>query len=147
MHYFWADTKTVTIDAEDIIGNIPSRILDEEYKQRKELQRVDPKQAEKEERWRSDDIDVEINLDEYDLVERDSIEVSDFDSRQIIDYLEECGYSVFGNSCVSTDECSGISKYMNEVPKWKFKELLCDALKLSHLATNEEIINEIKNRL
>lgn len=147
MHYFWAGTKTVTIDAEDIIGDIPSRILDEEYKQRKELQRVDPKQAEKEERWRSDDIDVEINLDEYDLVERDSIEVSDFDSRQIIDHLEECGYSVFENACVSTDECSGISKYMNEVPKWKFKKLLCDALELSHLATNEEIINEIKNRL
>lgn len=147
MHYFWGDTVTVTIDAEEIIDKIPSKILDKEYKERKELQRLDPKQAEKEERWRNSDIDVEINLDEYNLVEKDKIQLNDFNNFEIIDYLEDSGYSVFENSAVSKSECSGMSDYIHDAPKWKFKEILCDTLGLSHLATKEEIINEIKNRL
>ena len=146
MGYFW-DTKTITIDAEEIIEQISSKTLDEEYKKRKDIQRTDPQRAINDERFRSDQIDVEINLDEYDLVERDSVEISDFSHKQAIDYLEELGYSVFENSCISSNECSGISKYMDEAPKWRFKDLLCDALGLSHLATKEEIISKISEKL
>ena len=146
MGYFW-DTKTVTIDAEEIIEQISSDILDEEYKRRKGIQRTDPQRAINDERFRTDQVDVEINLDEYDLVERESVSVSDFDHKQIIDYLEELGFSVFENSCISSNECSGISKYMEEAPNWKFKDLLCDALGLSHLATKEEIISKISEKL
>ena len=145
--YGWSDTKTVTIDVEDIISEIPTRILKEEYEDRQELQRTDPKQAERDERWRTCEIDIDINLDDNDLLDKDNVDLDIFEDCQIISYLEEAGYSVFENSSVSKNECSGISVYMNEVPNWKFKEIMCDTLGLSHMATKEEIINEIKNRL
>ena len=40
-----------------------------------------------------------------------------------------------------------VSKYIQDLSSFKFKEFMCDICGLSHLATKEEIINEIKNRL
>ena len=59
-------TVDINIDAQEIIEKIPTSILEEELKDRKELQVSDSKAAERAEQNRTSNIEWEIDPDDYD---------------------------------------------------------------------------------
>ena len=65
----------------------------------------------------------------------------------MISELTSHGYEIFGTDAVYPLKLDNVSKYIQELSSFKFKEFMCDICGLSHLATKEEIINKIKNRL
>lgn len=140
-------TVDIGISSSDIIDKIPTSILEEELKERKKLQVADIKQAEREERWRSDDFDIEIDPESYGLIEEENVTLANFDDSDMIYELTSHGYEVFVQDAVYPVKLDNVSKYIQELSSYKFKEFMCDICGLSHLATKEEIINEIKNRL
>ena len=79
-------TVDINIDAQEIIEKIPTSILEEELKDRKELHALDIKAAERAERNRTSNIEWEIDPDDYDLVDRDDITLADFDENELIGY-------------------------------------------------------------
>ena len=140
-------TVDISISSSEIIDKIPTSILEEELKDRKELQVADIKQAEREERWRSEDFDIEIDPESYGLIDEEDVTLANFDDSDMIYELITHGYEVFDKDDVYPIKLNNVSKYIQELSSYKFKEFMCDICGLSHLATNEEIINEIKNRL
>jgi len=140
-------TVDISISSSDIIDKIPTTILEKELKERKELQVADIKQAEREERWRSEDFDIEIDPEDYGLIDEEDVSIDGFEDNQLISKLTDRGYEVFGENEQYPVKLDCTSKYIQDLSSYKFKEFMCDVCGLSHLATNEEIINEIKNRL
>jgi len=140
-------TVDISISSSDIVDKIPTSILEEELKERKELQVADIKQAEREERWRSEDFDIEIDPESYGLIDEEDVSLDGFEDYQLISKLADHGYEIFDKDVVYPVKLDNVSKYIQELSSYKFKEFMCDICGLSHLATNEEIINEIKNRL
>ena len=140
-------TVDISISSSDIIDKIPTTILEEELKERKELQVADIKQAEREERWRSEDFDIEIDPEDYGLINEEDVSLDGFEDNQLISKLTNRGYEVFGENEGYPVQLDNVSKYIQDLSSYKFKEFMCDVCGLSHLATKEEIINEIKNRL
>lgn len=137
----------IGISSSDIVDKIPTSILEEELKERKELQVTDIKQAEREERWRSEDFDIEIDPETYGLIDEEDVSLDGFEDYQLISQLADHGYEIFDKDAVYPVKLDNVSKYLQELSSYKFKGFMCDICGLSHLATNEEIINEIKNRL
>lgn len=142
--------KTVTVyaDVDEVIEQIPTASLEEELKRRKDLQASDVKLAEREENRRSSDINIEIDPDDYDLVDQDDIHVSDFGEDELIDYLEGRGYSVFDNAyCPEVNTLNGIIQNLQNAQKYKLKDFLCDLFNLSHVASKDDIAAEITVKL
>ena len=137
----------ISISSSDIIDKIPTTILEKELKERKELQVADIKQAEREERWRSEDFDIEIDPEDYGLVDEEAITLENFDDSDMIYELITHGYEIFDKNAVYPVKLNNVSNYIQDLSSYKFKEFMCDVCGLSHLATKEEIINGIKNRL
>ena len=133
----------IDIDAQEIVEKIPTSILEEEIKDRKELQSSNIKEAERQEHRRTTNIDWEIDPDDYDLVNKDDVVISYFSEDELINYLEDAGYEVcdYENSLdISLD---GIIRYFENNQSYKLKEFLCDLCGISHLSTKEQIIKEL----
>ena len=64
-------TVDIDIDAQEIVEKIPTSILEEELKDRKELQSSDIKAAERAEQHRFANIELEIDPDDYDWLNDD----------------------------------------------------------------------------
>ena len=79
-----------------------------------------------------------MDIDEEDL--------DDFDFEDIYDYIEGAGYIVLEKGAFPAD-MAAMSSYIGDLSNWKFKELLCDVCGLSHLATKEDILNAIKDKI
>lgn len=139
-------TTDINIDAQEIAEKIPTSLLEEELKDRKELQASDVKAAERAERNRTSNIEWEIDPDDYDLVDRDDITVSDFSEDELIDYLENAGYEVY--DCENSPDTSleGIIRYFENNHHIKLKEFLCDLCRISHMSSKEQIIKELMEK-
>jgi len=142
--------KTVTVyaDVDEIINQIPTTSLEEELEERKELQVSDIKLAEQKESRRSSDVSIEIDPDDYDLVDQDDARqsVTDFSERELIKYLELRGYRVYCNEA-SLSSLEKLAQDLRDVQPYKLKDFLCDLLELSHVASKEDIINEIRSKI
>ena len=136
-------TVDIDIDAQEIVEKIPTSILEEELKDRKELQASDIKASERAERGRTSNIDWEIDPDDYNLVDRDNITLADFDNDKLIDYLENNGYEVFDKDGSPDTSLDGVIKYFENKQPYKLKEFLCDLCQISHLSSKEQIIKEL----
>ena len=146
-HYWWEDTVTVHADVDDIINQIPTEELELELEKRHSLKKTDENEFKNEEKYRTNTIDFEMAPDDYDLVDKDVITLTEyFSDCDMISHLEDVGFAV-----VSKDETFGnienVAAYLYSLQNYKFKSFMCDALGLSQVATKEEIINEFKNRL
>jgi len=137
----------IDIDAQDIIEKIPTSILEEELKDRKELQASDIKAAERAERNRTSNIEWEIDPDDYDLVDRDDITLTDFDEDELIGYLEESGYEVYDYENSPDMSLNGVTKYFENNQPYKLKEFLCDLCRISHLSSKKQIIKELMEKI
>ena len=139
-------TVDINIDAQEIIEKIPTSILEEELKDRKELQVSDIKAAERVERNRTSNIEWEIDPDDYDLVERDDISPTDFDDDRLINYLEDHGYEVYDYENSPDTSLDGVIRYFENNQPYKLKEFLCDLCRISHLSSKEQIIKELMEK-
>ena len=136
----------IDIDAQEIVEKIPTSILEEELKDRKKLQTSDIKAAERAERNRTSNIEWEIDPDDYDLVDRDNITVSDFSEDKLIGYLENVGYEVFNKDNCPDTSLDAVIKYFENNQSYKLKEFLCDLCGISHLSSKEQIIKELMEK-
>ena len=139
-------TVDINIDAQEIIEKIPTSILEEELKDRKELQVSDIKAAERAERKRTSNIELEIDPDDYDLVDKDELTVSDYSEDELINYLEERGYEVFDKDNCPDMSIEGLVKYFENNLPYKLKEFLCDLCQISYLSSKEQIIKELTEK-
>lgn len=140
-------TVDIDIDAQEIVEKIPTSILEEELKDRKELQASDVKEAERKERWRSANINWEIDPDDYDLVDRDNLTLADFDDDKLIGYLENAGYEVYDYLNSPDTSLDGVIRYFENEQPHKLKEFLCDLCRISHLSSKEQIIKELIEKI
>jgi len=147
MKHWWMDTVTVSVDTDDVIEHIPFEKLEEEYKRRVELKENDPEQFAKEERYNTQDVDIEICPDDYDLVKKDEVTLDEFGVSEIMCYLEQQGYRVFDKGYICGTDADVVSKFLDEQPKYKKIEFICDVLGLGHFCTIEDILNTLKERL
>ena len=139
-------TVDINIDAQEIIEKIPTSILEEELKDRKDLQASNSKAAEREERNRTYNIELEIDPDDYDFVERDDISPTDFDDDRLINYLEDNGYEVYDYENSPDTSLDGVIRYFENNQPYKLKEFLCDLCRISHLSSKEQIIKELMEK-
>ena len=139
-------TVDINIDAQEIIEKIPTSILEEELKDRKDLQASDSKAAERVERNRTSNIEWEIDPDDYDLVDRDDISPTDFDDDRLINYLEDHGYEVYDYENSPDTSLDGVIRYFENNQPYKLKEFLCDLCRISHLSSKEQIIKELMEK-
>ena len=147
MKHWLMNTETVTVEVDDVIEHIPFEKLEEEYKKRLELKENDPDSFAKEERYNSDEIDVDICPNDYDLVKRDEIKLNEFDDIDIKFYLEKRGYNVFEKGCIYESVNDGVAIYLEDIPFHKRKDFLCDILGIGHYNTKEDILNTLRERL
>ena len=139
-------TVDINIDAQEIIEKIPTSILEEELKDRKELQASDSKAAEKAEQNRTSNIEWEIDPDDYDLVDRDDITLADFNEDELIGYLEESGYEVYDYENSPDTSLKGIIRYFENNQSYKLKEFLCDLCQISRLSSKDQVIKELMEK-
>lgn len=140
-------TVDIDIDAQEIAEKIPTSILEEEIKDRKELQVSDIKAAERAERNRTSNIEWEIDPDGYDLVDRDDITLADFNDNELIGYLEDFGYEVYDYKNSLDTSLDGVIRYFENNQPYKLKEFLCDLCRISHLSSKEQIIKELMEKI
>lgn len=140
--------KTVTVyaDVDEIINQISTTSLEEELNRRKKLQVSDIKLATREESIRSSEVSIEIDPYDYDLVNQEDIRVSDFSKMELIEYLKSLGYNVYGDE-LSLSLLEKLAQDLQDVQPYKLKDFLCDLFELSHMASKEDIINEMRNKI
>ena len=142
---YWNEDVEIEIDIDDIINDIPTDILEDELAKRKKQMECSLKTFQSEERLRYNTARVLIDPNDYDLIKQDEVTLDNFYISEIVNYMSAKGYSILcGKHVNNSDE---ISKYLHELPKDKFRDLMCDALSLGRCVSNEEIIKKIKTKL
>lgn len=144
---YWNDDVDidVQVEVEDIIDDIPTETLEEELEKRKEKQEKDPDGFKRDERFRYNTLSVTIDPSDYDLIKRDDVGPEDLSIVDMVTYLDRHGYSVlYGHDIINLDAAA---TRISDLPKYKFRDLMCDVLCLGRCVSNEEIINEFKTKL
>ena len=144
---WWPSNVTITFDASEVIEQITTHELERELQERKELIKSDPKEHNKKERYRGDELEVDIDPEEFDLVKQEDIEVSDFTIEQIKEYLAKEGYHVIRSGVRGDNNTDGVIQFIEELPKWKLRELMCDICGITYISSTDDIINSIKEKL
>ena len=138
----------IDIDEDDILDSISTdKLVKVVARRRKELEEH-PEDFYREEQWRKEWVEtISVDLDEYDLMYQDDESIDHFSNDEIINYLEKQGYQV------AVDEDDNVcgqslsklcSDYFFNHTKFKNKEFLLDILDLGSYATDQDIIDRIK---
>ena len=144
-HHYPSDV-TISVNVDEALDKISFVKIKEPYEDRLEEKENNPEYFRNSEKFRDDDtIDFDIDADDYDLMYINDESLDDFDLEQIINTVEDSGYTVVNNKYCWNDY--SIIKYLNDLPKWKLREVLCDLTGLNHLVSNDEIIREIKEKI
>ena len=144
-HHYPSDV-TISVNVDEALDKISFVKIKEAYEDRLEEKENNPEYFRNSEKFRDDDtIDFDIDADDYDLMYINDESLDDFDLEQIINTVEDSGYTVVNNKYCWNDY--SIIKYLNDLPKWKLREVLCDLTGLNHLVSNDEIIREIKEKI
>lgn len=143
-HHYPSDV-TISVNVDEALDKISFVKIKEAYEDRLEEKENNPEYFRNSEKFRDDDtIDFDIDADDYDLMYINDESLDDFDLEQIINTVEDSGYTVVNNKYCWNDYSI---KYLNDLPKWKLREVLCDLTGLNHLVSNDEIIREIKEKI
>ena len=144
-HHYPSDV-TISVNVDEALDKISFVKIKEAYEDRLEEKENNPEYFRNSEKFRDDDtIDFDIDADDYDLMYINDESLDDFDLEQIINTVEDSGYTVVNNKYCWNDY--SIVKYLNDLPKWKLREVLCDLTGLNHLVSNDEIIREIIEKI
>lgn len=142
---YWNEDVEIEIDIDDIINDIPTNMLEEELAKRKKQMVSSLKTFQSEEKLRYNTVRVSIDPNDYDLIKQDEVTLDNFYISEIVSYMTAEGYSILCGKHVNNPY--EISKYLYELPKDKFRDLICDVLGLGRCVSNEEIIKKIKTKL
>ena len=145
--FWWEDSVDITVSPTDCIPHISTKVLEKELTERLESKISDPENFNKEERKRGGEFSVAIDPEDYDWIDKDDVTLEDFTANQIIDHLERKEKV----TVVSRNETFGcmdnVVSYLQNLPKYKFRDFMCDVLELSQRASNEEISNALKEKI
>lgn len=144
--WYYSNTRDIHIDLDTIMCDIPTKMLEDELEERKALQENDPAQAEKAESYRSDTVDYEIDIRDYDLVDEEDVGLDNYDDCDLKHEIEHRGYTVLHDDLLPDYGIGGFAQGLTYLQSWKLKDFLCDFLGISHLSNKEQIINELKTR-
>ena len=146
--YYQTDAIDIRVSGEDVISDISTKRLEIELEDRKELEHFEPEEFKKQERYRDGTSLVTIDLDDYGLICKDDVEPNFFTDIDLIYFLEtHRNYAVFSKGSIGNSDADSVCTYLMDLPKWKFKEFMCDTLGLNHFATVDDILTELKNKL
>lgn len=144
-HHYSSDV-TISVNVDEALDKISFVKIKEAYEDRLKEKENNHEYFRNSEKFRDDDtIDFDIDADDYDLMYINDESLDDFDLEDIINAVEDSGYTVVNNKYGWNDY--DIVKYLNDLPKWKLREVLCDLTGLNHLVSNDEIIKEIKEKI
>lgn len=148
MSFLFDNSRTISIDLYKLMRDIPTEMLEDELEERKALQASSPKEAEKKEKYRSDTVDYEIDISDYDLVDKEDVCLTNYDDVDLKQEIEHRGYTILHDDDLLYHEygVDGIAQGLNYFQPWKLKDFLCDFLGISHLSNKEQIIDELKTR-
>lgn len=146
--WHFTDNITVYADVDDVLDQISFDKIEEEYEKRLELKETDRKAFDIDEKYNKDDsqVEIEVDPDEYDLVAQDNVSIDDFDFEEVYNYLEDAGYVILEKGAFPADMMA-MSSYIGDLSNWKFKEMLCDICGLSHLATKDDILKAVAEKI
>ena len=144
--WYYSNTRDIHIDLDKIMRDIPTEMLEDELEERKALQERDPARAQRDEDYRSDTVDYEIDIRDYDLVDEEDVGLENFDDCDLKYEIENRGYAVLHDDLLPDYGLGGIAQGLSYFQPWKLKDFLCDFLGISHLSNKEQIINELKTR-
>ena len=144
--WYYSNTRDIHIDLDEIMRDIPTEMLEDELEERKSLQKSNPARAEKDESYRSDTVDYEIDIRDYDLVDEEEVGLDNYNNCDLKQEIEHRGYIVLHDDLLLDYGLGGIAQGLNYLQPWKLKDFLCDFLGISHLSNKEQIINELKTR-
>lgn len=146
----WRCTENIAVyvDVDDVLDQISFNKIEEEYERLLELRENDRSAFDIDEKYNRNDsqVEIEVDPDEFDLVSQNDVSIDDFELNEIIDAVENSGYTVVRNTYDAWSDY-GIANYLNDLPKWKLRGILCDLLGVNHLVSNEEIINGLKEKI
>lgn len=144
--WYYSSTRNIHVDLDKIMRDIPTEMLEDELEERKALQKSNPVRAERDESYRSDTVDYEIDIRDYDLVDEEDVGLDTYDDYDLKREIEHRGYTVLHDHLLPDYGLGGIAQGLNYFQPWKLKDFLCDFLGISHLSNKEQIINELKTR-
>jgi hypothetical protein len=91
-------------------------------------------------------VEIEIDPFDYDLVDKDDVDISDFEANDMKEYLESIGYYISETEANFYNN-EDVKEYVDKIPNWKYKDLICDMLNLSHYASFDEITSALKEKI
>ena len=136
-----------TVKLTDFIDGISTKALEEELQERKEYAEENPESAKRLERRRDDDdITVDIDIDEYGLVEERDIRLETyFSTENMLDYLERQGFELIGKYNIPA--FSTMRKWVSNASKWKIRDYFCDMCGVSHTISNDDLMKELRSKI
>lgn len=136
-----------TVELSDFIDGISTKALEEELQERKEYAEENPEAAKRAERRRDDnDITVDIDIDEYGLVEERDIRLGTyFGTSDMLDYLEKQGYELIGRCC--RPAFNTMRNWVSGAPKWKIRDYFCDICGVSYTISNDDLMKELRSKI
>ena len=136
-----------TVKLSDFIDGISTKALEEELQERKEYAEENPEAAKRAERRRDDDdITVDIDIDEYGLVEERDIRLETyFSTENMLDYLESQGFELIGKYNIPA--FSTMRNWVSNASKWKIRDYFCDMCGVSHTISNDDLMKELRSKI
>ena len=136
-----------TVKLTDFIDGISTKALEEELQERKEYAEENPEAAKRLERRRDDDdITVDIDIDEYGLVEERDIRLETyFSTENMLDYLERQGFELIGECNIPA--FGTMRNWVSNAPKWKIRDYFCDMCGVSHTISNDDLMKELRSKI
>lgn len=148
MSFLFDNSRTISIDLDKLMCDIPTYMLEEELEERRDLQKNNPERAEKKEKLRSDTVDYEIDIRDYDLVDEEDLCLTNYDDVDLKQEIEHRGYTVLPDDDLLYHEygVDGIAQGLTYLQPWRLKDFICDFLGISRLSNKEQIIDELKTK-
>lgn len=144
--WYYCNSRDIHIDLDKIMNGIPTEMLEDELEERKTLQKNNPERAQIDENRRSDTIDYEIDIRDYDLVDDECVGLKNFDDIDLKFEIEHRGYTVLPDNNSNDISIDGLAGGLSRLQPWQLKDILCDFLGIMHLSTKEQIISELKTK-
>lgn len=140
MNYF---DYTTTISAEDALEQISTGILEVELNDRKKLLKEDEQLAINLEKHRGVDVEVSFSPEDYNLIDEDDITLGCFDDEELVDEINKRD----GGWRISRMRQNYMVEILENMNPQKFKDFICDVLKISHTSDKETILRELGEKI
>ena len=145
MFNWWKDTQDIDIEVSDVLGQIPTEDLELELEVRNQEKEEDPERFKHNEAMRHNILTISIDPESYDLVKRDDISISDFNDKEIKEYLQRQGYTVLRSNYGSDNDT--VVRFLQDLTNYRYYETMCDVFGVPHTTSKEALVELFKANL